>query len=185
MDLRREALLMLENRGTVLETARKVSCLIKQHGIDGAVIGGVAVFLHGYARTTRDVDVLVRQPLADMVRALEQAGATVDPKRREFLLDGVTVQLVSEDLTATSPRDSVEIDGVLTVGLADLIAMELRSGMDNLARAQDIADVVGLIRERELTGQFAAGLDRALRGEFRKLVRAVRREQGPVSESGN
>ena len=42
------------------------------------------------------------------------------------------------------------------------------------ARAQDIADVVGLIRVRGLTSEFASRLERGVRREYRRLVRAVR-----------
>src|SRR5207253_874843 len=63
MDLRHEALLMLDKRGAVLETARTISRIMRQHHVPGAIIGGVAVVLHGHVRTTKDVDVLVQQPL--------------------------------------------------------------------------------------------------------------------------
>jgi len=43
MNLRNEAMLMLEKRGAVMETAVKVSRILKKRDIDGAIIGGVAV----------------------------------------------------------------------------------------------------------------------------------------------
>jgi hypothetical protein len=46
-----------------------------------------------------------------------------------------------------------------------------------MTRAIDIADVIGLIRANKLTGQFAAKLQKSLRAEFRKLVKAVQREK--------
>jgi hypothetical protein len=174
MDLRHEALLMLENRGTVLDTARKVSRLLKENHISGAIIGGIAVFLHGHVRTTKDVDVLVPQPLSEMGKVLQTAGATFDSDHREYLLDGVPVQLVSDDIAVPAPKESVEIDGVLTIGLADLINLKLHSGMKNVTRAQDIADVIGLIRQRQLTGAFAAKLEKSVRNDFEKLVKAVK-----------
>ena len=39
---------MLDKKGAVLETAVKVSRLLQQHHLDAAVIGGVAVVLHGH-----------------------------------------------------------------------------------------------------------------------------------------
>jgi hypothetical protein len=54
--------------------------------------------------------------------------------------------------------------------------MKLRSGTANLLRAQDLADVIGLIRCRKLTGEFARHLGRSLRPTFRKLARAIERE---------
>jgi hypothetical protein len=62
------------------------------------------------------------------------------------------------------------------VTLADLIDMKLRSGSTNLLRAQDLADVIGLIRHHRLTSGFARHLDKALRPAFRQLVRMIQRE---------
>ena len=98
MDLQHEALLMLENRGTVLDTARTVSRLLRDHNLSGAVIGGIAVVLHGHLRTTRDVDVLVRGRSQDFADALAASGATFDAGRREFLLAGVPVHPVPESM---------------------------------------------------------------------------------------
>ena len=61
MDVRHEALLMLDKRGAILDTAREVSRILKQKKVRGAVIGGVAVVLHGHIRTTKDVDVYVAE----------------------------------------------------------------------------------------------------------------------------
>jgi predicted nucleotidyltransferase len=52
---------MLEKRGAVLETARRVSHLLRDNKINGAIIGGVAVVLHGHVRTTKDVDVFINE----------------------------------------------------------------------------------------------------------------------------
>ena len=164
---------MLEKRGTVLDTARTVSRLLRDHNVKGAVIGGIAVVLHGHVRTTKDVDVLVRQPTEDFSRVLTAAGASFDPARREFTLDGVPIHLVPESMAVPSPGEPIELDGVTTLTLPDLINLKLRSGIKNLARAQDIADVVGLIRHHRLTTAFASQIDKPLRAEFRKLVKAV------------
>jgi hypothetical protein len=52
--------------------------------------------------------------------------------------------------------------------------MKLRSDSTNLLRAQDLADVIGLIRHHQLTGNFARHLDKPLRPTFRTLARLVR-----------
>lgn len=67
------------------------------------------------------------------------------------------------------------IQRIQTVGLADLINMKLRSGTQSLLRAQDIADVIALIRACKLTPAFAAKLQRSLRGDFRRLTTAARK----------
>ncbi len=60
------------------------------------------------------------------------------------------------------------------VALDALIEMKLRSGLRSPARAQDLADVVGLIRARGLSRRFASRLSPDLRENFRRLVQAVR-----------
>ena len=64
--------------------------------------------------------------------------------------------------------------------LADLIGMKLRSGSTNLLRAQDLADVIGLMRHHRLTSSFAPSRQR-LRPAFRKLARMIQQER-PDSE---
>jgi hypothetical protein len=70
----------------------------------------------------------------------------------------------------------MEIEQVLTVSLPDLINLKLRSGLKHVTRAQDLADVIGLIRAHHLRGDFAGKLEKSLRPEFRKLVKAVQKE---------
>jgi hypothetical protein len=173
VNLRNEAMLMLEHRGAVLETAARVSRILREAGVEGAVIGGIAVVLHGHVRTTRDVDVLVRGPLSACKAALENAGLTWDAKDRQFLCDAVPVQLVSEDLVQPPPGKFTEIEGITTLRLVDLINVKLASGMAHLVRAQDIADVIGLIKAQRLGASFARMLHRGLRAEYRKLAAAV------------
>ena len=48
--------------------------------------------------------------------------------------------------------------------------------MRNMLRAQDLADVIGLIRHNRLTSEFAKHLDKSLRPTFRKLVKAIQQE---------
>jgi len=174
MNLRNEAMLMLEKRGAVMETAVKVSRILKKRDIDGAIIGGVAVVLHGHIRTTKDVDVAVRGPLEECRIAFEEAGMSFDAKKKEFDLDGVPVHLVTQEMVKL-PASFVDIDSVQTVRLGDLISIKLKSGLSSRVRAQDIADVIGLIRAHNLGSSFATKLDRAVRKEFKELVEAVRR----------
>lgn len=167
---------MLEGKGAILEVARRVSRVLDESKARGAVIGGVAVVLHGHVRTTADVDVYIAGSLDDFSAKLRSAGFTFSPERREFLSAGVPVHLVSSKETRIKPGEPVHIDDVRTVSLPDLINLKLTSGLRNLTRAQDIADVIGLIRANRLTSQFAGKLNKALRSEFRKLAKAVQKE---------
>ena len=177
INLRNEALLILEKRGTVLDTAREISRLMRNAGIPGVVIGGVAVVLHGHVRTTNDVDIFVEKPLQPLADLLTRNGFAFDRIEKAFIKHGVPVQLVLPEHVSAPLRGTLEIDGVTTVTLVDLIGMKLRSGSTNLLRAQDLADVIGLIRHHRLTSEFARHLDKTLRPPFRKLVRLIQREK--------
>ena len=167
---------MLEKRGGVLESARALSRIMKEEKIRGAVIGGVAVVLHGHVRTTRDVDLLIDQSLDEVKEILERADVRFDSVDREFICNGVPVPLVTTELAGARPARYVQIEGITTVRLEDLISMKLHSGTRSITRAQDIADVIGLIRQNKLKGAFAAKVARPVRAEFRKLLKAVKSE---------
>ena len=47
-----------------------------------------------------------------------------------------------------APRKMVEIEGITTVSLVDLIEIKLRSGSSNILRAQDLADAVQAAGDR-------------------------------------
>ncbi len=167
---------VIEGRGDLIEAARQVARGLNEAGIPCAVIGGIAVVLHGHPRTTRDIDLLVNRPLEPVAEYLVSLGFELDADRREFRRGEIVVQLVTPDLTEVAPDHRIEIDGVVTVRLGDLVAMKLRSGQARVTRAQDLADVIGLIRAQSLDGSFAARLPADLRGAFLRLVRAVRDE---------
>lgn len=168
---------MLEGGGPVLDAARDVSRVLRDAGIRGPVVGGVAVSLHGHRRTTTDVDCLIDGDLGEAGRALRDAGLAYSSRRREFDRDGVPIHLVTIDDAGAAPRRLATIDEIVTVSLPDLIDMKLHAGLSSLLRAQDIADVIGLIRARRLGSDFAARLRPGVRREFRTLVRAVQRDR--------
>lgn len=174
---REEVLLVLEGRGAILDVAREVSSVLRAERIEGAIVGGVAVVLHGHVRTTADVDVYT--PEAErLAAALGRRGFSFDRVRREFQKAGVPVHLVTIEQIEVPPAAYEDREGVATVSLADLISMKLRSGTTDLLRAQDLADAIGLIESNHLTAAFAPHVRKELRPEFRKLVRAIERRRG-------
>jgi hypothetical protein len=123
-----------------------------------------------------DIDIFLPPPRESLAILLTANGYTFDRERREFVKLGVPVQLVLPEQVGGLSTAAVEIEGVRTVALTDLINMKLRSGSTNPLRAQDLADVIGLIRQHQLSSGFARHLDKALRPAFRKLVRLIQRE---------
>lgn len=163
------ALGMLESDSKLLEVAKAAA-----EATGAPVLGGVAVFLHGYPRTTADVD-LFAEDAKKVGAALRRAGATWNARKREFVLDSVPIQLVTSEQTGGTPEHVSVIRGIPVVGLPDLIRFKLRTGLDNLNRVKDLADVVELIRRIPLDKRFATRLPKSQRAAFKKLVDAVRK----------
>ena len=161
----------------LLDLARQVLAAIEHSGAPGAVVGGIAVFLHGYERTTRDIDVYT-EDLQRVADALAELGFEYESDERQFVKDGVPVHLLNPDRLAHRPVRFEELEHVRTVTLAELLNMKLHSGTTNVLRAIDLADVIGLIRHNKLTGAFVPHIDKPVRSEFRKLVRAIEKEGG-------
>jgi hypothetical protein len=135
--LRDQALLILEGRGAILDIAREVSRLMREAGVDGAVIGGVAVVLHGHVRTTIDVDVWTAGPLTRMAELLKANAFEFSTERREFMKAGVPLHLVTLEQIGRAPRQTVEVDGILTV---DLASLSLRSAARSGSGGRDRPD---------------------------------------------
>jgi hypothetical protein len=141
--------------------------------VDAPVLGGIAVYLHGYERTTTDLDLYTpNRALTD--QQLQAAGARWDTARREHLLNDVRIHTVTpEDARHVVEKTSI-IEGIRVVSLKDLIAIKLICGLKNPHRAKDIADVMELVREIPLDKRFAAKLPKELRAEFKSFVDVVR-----------
>jgi hypothetical protein len=153
---------------------------MRENGVRGVVVGGVSVVLHGHVRTTKDVDVFLEEPFDPLADLLIANGFAFDAGRKEFVRESVPVHLVTIEQLKQPPRKTIELEGITTVSLEDLIEIKLRSGSTNVLRAQDLADAIGLIRHHRLTGEFARHLDKALRPTFRRLIKELKRE-GPGS----
>jgi hypothetical protein len=174
--LRKEALLLLDHRGAILDVAREISALMRDAELSGVVIGGIAVVMHGYVRTTLDVEILIGPPLDRIVNLLTSHGFHVNATRQELTKNEVRVQIVPADEAGREAVDAVDIEGITVASLPDLINIKLRSGSTNLLRAQDLGDVIGLARENALSSSFARHLDKELRPAFRKMIRALAKE---------
>jgi hypothetical protein len=164
---------MLVGDPTLLVLAREVTDALRATGSEGGIVGGMAVFLHGYARTTADIDVYAvdRRKLAEELLA---RGWVWNEQQRQFEKQGVPVQVLSAgDQLAFHPSNFEERQGIRVVDLADLIRMKLGSGTKYVHRAQDLADVVRLIQALKLDKEFTGRIAKAWRKSFQRLVDAV------------
>lgn len=123
--------------------------------VDYAVVGALAVAVHGAPRATTDIDLLVRPEDLDRAREVARSvGFTLEAlpirfrdgmelRRLTKVQDGdhLTLDLLLVDETlepvwASRERVDTEAGPVVVVGRDALVAMKLAAG-----RAQDIADV--------------------------------------------
>jgi hypothetical protein len=180
---------MLENE-TLWQLAERVHGILTQDRIDHAIVGGVAVCLHGYRRNTLDLDLLVHPKDSAAIRStLESNGFEWDAAAKEFhSAAGPSIQLVlagereGPDQAATFPDPSdpkhvITIEGLPVLSLAQLIQSKLAYGLGDMRRAhKDFADVVELIAIHNLDASFARFLHKSVRKEFRLLVRRAHRQ---------
>jgi hypothetical protein len=166
-------------------TLEKLARRLDQEGIPYAVVGGMALNLHGYVRVTRDVDVLMtRAGLAAFERLCVGRGyvAAFQGARKTFL-DAETRVPVEIITTGEYPGDgkpkpvvfpdpatsAVEVEGVRVVALPKLIELKLASGLTAGHRLRDLADVQDLIVTLGLPRDLASTLDGSVQAEYRRL----------------
>jgi len=184
----KEGGLHFEEKNAVHDTLRRITSRLKALGIPYAVVGGMAMFAHGYRRFTDDVDLLVTRESMDRVLAELEGLGYVQPAgtktklrdtesgvRIEFLItgqfpgDGKTKPVSFPDPALTS----IEIGGIRVLGLPALIDLKLASGMTAPHRLKDLADVQELIRELRLPETIADQLNPFVRSKFIELWKAV------------
>ena len=75
----------------------------------------------------------------------------------------------------------VAIEGIRFLSLPALIELKLASGMTNLGRLKDLADVIELIKLRDLPAEFAEQLNPYVREKYLELWQGLRESPvGPV-----
>jgi hypothetical protein len=184
----REGSMHFERESAVHKTLRNIAARLKGLNVDYAIVGGMALFIHGYRRFTEDVDILVTaESLAVIHQNLGGLGyiAPFDGSRNlrdtdsgvriEFLLtggfpgDGKPKPVAFPDPASTS----IDVDGIRFLMLPRLMELKLASGMTNPRRLQDLADVQRLIEVLNLAPDFADQLNPYVRDKYQELWQVV------------
>lgn len=186
----REAEEFFVKKAPVQSTLERLARRLEQEGIPYAVIGGMALNVHGYVRVTRDVDVLLSPEGLDAFARLcvGRGYVAAFPGARKMFIDSESRTPVEVVTAGEYPGDgkpkpvafpdpatsSVEIDGIRVVALPTLIELKLASGLSAGHRLRDLADVQDLIVTLELPLDLAESLDASVREEYRRLWNLAR-----------
>lgn len=191
----REGSMHFEGGNAVQETLRRITERLDALGIPYAVVGGLALFFHGYRRFTEDVDILVTKAhLVTIHEQLEGRGYLPPFEKSKHLRDTVTGVKVEFLTTGEFPGDGkpkpvafpnpadvrVEGAGIWFLSLPALVELKLASGISNPLRGKDIVDVQELITELKLDDDFSLKLNEYVRTKFLELVKLIRDNPKPV-----
>lgn len=173
-----------EGKGAVQETLLRITRRLRELNIPYSVVGGMALFHHGYRRFTEDIDLLVDRGGLERIHAeLEGRGYIPPFPRSRNLRDAESGVKIEFLVTGDFPGDgkpkpvafpdpsaaSFESDGIRYVNLNALIDLKLASGISSPGRARDIADVMELIRKLNLPLDYAAQLNPYVQDKFREI----------------
>jgi hypothetical protein len=169
-----EATRYFEGGGSVHETVVRISRRLDELGVPFVVVGGVAMFHHGFRRFTEDVDILVTPEDLTLIHEHLDGLGFVRPfltsRNLRDAANGVRIEfLVTGEFPGDGklkpvafphPREVFEIrDGIKILKLPRLIELKLASYMTGKARSKDLGDVEELIRTLNLPRDFAAQLN--------------------------
>jgi hypothetical protein len=196
----REAEEFFVKKAPVQSTLERLARRLDQEGIPYAVVGGMALNVHGYVRVTRDVDVLLSAAGLEAFGRLcvGRGYVAAFPGARKAFLDAesrVPIEIITageypgdgkpKAVVFPDPaKASVAIDGIRVVTLPTLIELKLASGLSAGHRLRDLADVQDLILTLELPLDFADSLDPSVRDEYRRLWNLAREAENlsPLSD---
>ncbi len=182
-----EGSMHFDETSAVFRSMRKLTTRLDQLQLPYVVVGGMALFLHGFRRFTDDVDLLVtKSTLAAVHSHLEGLGWVPPFAGSNNLRDAETGVKIEFLVTGEYPGDGkpkavsfpdpakvgVEIGGVKVISLAALIELKLASGTAPW-RLKDLGDVQEVIRALKLPAEFGDEVDESVRGQYRALWEAV------------
>lgn len=185
-------------KGDVHQTLDRLVARLHDANVPHAVVGGLAVGLHGFVRVTGDVDILTTPEGLDLVhqQLVGRGYLPRFPGARKKLKDtqsGIPVDFITsgEYPGDGNPKpvrfpdplaNSVEIGGKRVLLLEKIIELKLASGLTNPERLRDLADVQDLISHLDLPLDFAEKLDPSVRDTFIQYWHFHQNATGPDRE---
>lgn len=188
----REGDMFFQGGGSVQKTLQRLAQRLDEIGVDYAVAGGMALFLHGFRRYTEDVDVLVTADgLAKLHQELDGLGYVRPFEASKNLRDTETGVRIDFLVSGQYPGDgkpgpikfpvpleaAIHIDGIRVVGIEKLLELKLASGKSK-DRRKDLGDVQELIKTLNLPRELGAKLDDSVRPAYEELWTDARSTPG-------
>jgi hypothetical protein len=174
-----------EEKSAVQDTLLKIAKRLRDLGIPYAVVGGMAMYRHGYRRFTDDVDFLVTpEGLKEIHERLEGLGYVPPFAGSKQLRDAETGVRIEFLISGGYPGDgkpkpvafpdpstvSVNIDGIDYLRIETLVELKLASGMTGgMHRQKDITDVIELVKALKLSREFGDGLNPYVRDRYLEI----------------
>jgi hypothetical protein len=174
-----------EEKSAVQDTLRKITKRLADLSIPYAVVGGMALYMHGFRRFTDDVDLLVTpEGLKEIHDRLEGLGYVPPFAGSKQLRDAETGVRIEFLISGAYPGDgkpkpvafpdpatvSVDLGGINYLRLETLVELKLASGMTGgMHRIKDFADVIELIKILKLPADFASQLNPYVQDRFAEI----------------
>ena len=180
-----------EGRSDVEISLNRITERLNALGVPYALVGGMALFQHGFRRFTEDVDLLVTQDgLTRVHENLRGRGYLPPFEKSKNLRDtqtGVRIEFLvtgrypgkGQPIPISFPDPAevgVDLDGLRCVRLETLVELKLASGKDYPPRFKDLVDVQAVVKSLGLPREFSEKLHPYVRDEFLKLWDAAQAE---------
>lgn len=175
-----------DENSRVFQALKNIAQRLATLEIPYVVVGGMALFRHGFRRFTEDVDILVtKENLKKIHEKLEGLGYRPPHPNSKHLRD-TELRVKIEFLQAGEfPGDGLakplafpdpsmvgfEAEGISYIKLENLIELKLASGMTGTGRLKDLADVLELIKTLKLGPDFSDRLHPYVREKFLELAK--------------
>jgi hypothetical protein len=186
-----------EGESAVHKTMRRIAQRLDELGIDYAIVGGMAMFLHGFRRFTEDVDILVtRDGLQRIHDEIEGRGFVPTFEKSKNLRDSesrVKIEfLVAGQFPGTGrpgpvsfPDPShvtVVLEGLKVLNLEKLMELKLASSR-GAGRRKDLGDAQELMRSLKLPLEFRERIDPSLRELYDELWHELQKDASEATEA--
>jgi hypothetical protein len=173
----KEGDMFFQGEGAVQKTLRKIAQRLTDIGVEYAIVGGMAMYAHGFRRYTEDVDILVTpEGLKKIHQELEGLGYIRPFANSKHLRDidtGVRVEfLITGQYPGSGKPGPIAFpapsavaqtrNGLQVVSLEALVELKLASSRAP-GRLKDAGDVQELIKVLKLPRDFGARIHESVR----------------------